>query len=163
VPQGVAPGMATFTIANGSTTVSATANVQRVAPTLFSMNGDAGGVAAATAFREQAPNPNLTFPVQVFSCSDSGCVATPIVLGVDTPIFLTLYGTGIRNASSLAGVTVTIGSVSVPVTYAGAQPTWDGLDQVNVTLTLNLRGSGEVPVVVTVDGQMSNAVTVNVQ
>jgi hypothetical protein len=34
---------------------------------------------------------------------------------------------------------------------------------VNVALTLNLRGSGESNVVLTVDGQTSNAVTVNIQ
>jgi hypothetical protein len=34
---------------------------------------------------------------------------------------------------------------------------------VNVLLTLNLRGAGEVPVVVTVDSKPSNTVTVNIQ
>jgi uncharacterized protein (TIGR03437 family) len=60
-------------------------------------------------------------------------------------------------------VSVTINSVSVPVQFAGPQPSFAGLDQVNVLLTLNLRGAGEVPVVLTVDGQSSNTVTVNVQ
>jgi uncharacterized protein (TIGR03437 family) len=90
-------------------------------------------------------------------------VSTPIILGVDTPVYLTLYGTGIRNLSSLSNVTLTINSISVPVLYAGPQPSFQGLDQVNVTLTLNLRGSGEVPVILTVDGQSSNAVTINIQ
>ena len=87
----------------------------------------------------------------------------PIDVGIDTPVYLTLYGTGIRNRSSLSNVTVTINSISVPVLYAGPQPTFDGLDQVNVLLTLNLRGSGEARVVLTVDGQTSNAVTINIQ
>ena len=38
-----------------------------------------------------------------------------------------------------------------------------GLDQANVGMSLTLRGSGEVNVVVTVDGQSSNAVTINIQ
>jgi uncharacterized protein (TIGR03437 family) len=163
VAPGVAPGLATFTITNGSTSLTATGNVQNVAPTLFSMNGKGTGVAAATAVQVQAANPQLQGPVQVFQCDSSGCSATPIKLGVDTPIYLTLYGTGIRNRSSLSNVTATINSVSVPVQYAGAQPSFAGLDQVNVLLSLSLRGAGEVPVVVTVDGQSSNAVTVNVQ
>ena len=163
IPSGVAAGTATFTITNGGTTLSATANVQNVAPTLFSMNGMGTGVAAATAIQVNAGNPQLQGPVQVFQCGSSGCVATPINLGVDTPVYVSFYGTGIRNRSSLANVTVTIGSTSVPVLYAGPQPSFAGLDQVNVPLPLSLRGSGEVPVVVTVDGQASNAVTISIQ
>lgn len=163
VPNDVPPGVATFTIANGSTTVSATATVQNVAPTLFSMNGEGSGVAAATAIRVQAANPQLQSPVQVFQCVASGCTATPINLGVDTPVFVSLYGTGIRNLSSLSNVSVTINDIAVPVSYAGAQPTFDGLDQVDVSLPLTLRGAGEVPVVLTVDGQTSNTVTISIQ
>jgi uncharacterized protein (TIGR03437 family) len=101
--------------------------------------------------------------VEVFHCADTGCAATPINLGVDTPVFVTLYGTGIRNVSSLANVSVTINSIAVPVSYAGAQPTFAGLDQVDVSLSLALRGAGEVPVILTVDGQTSNAVTISIQ
>ena len=163
VGPGVAPGMATFTVTNGSMNLSATANVQNVAPTLFSMNGNGSGVAAATALRVQAANSQLQGPVQVFDCGSSGCSATPINLGVDSPVYLSLYGTGIRNRSSLSNVTATINSISVPVQFAGPQPSFAGLDQVNVLLTLNLRGAGEVPIVVTVDGKPSNTVTVNIQ
>jgi uncharacterized protein (TIGR03437 family) len=87
----------------------------------------------------------------------------PIALGVDTPIYLSLYGTGIRNRSALANVTCTIGGISVPVPYAGPQLQYAGVDQVNVALTLNLRNLGEADVIVTMDGQTSNAVRVNVQ
>jgi uncharacterized protein (TIGR03437 family) len=83
-------------------------------------------------------------------------------LGVDTPVYLSLYGTGIRNRNSLAGVQVTIHGIGVPVLYAGPQQT-EGLDQVNVLLTLNLRGSGQSNVVLSVDGQTSNTVTIDIQ
>jgi uncharacterized protein (TIGR03437 family) len=53
--------------------------------------------------------------------------------------------------------------MSVPVLYAGSQPSYAGLDQVNVSLSLSLRGSGESNVVLTVDGQTSNTVTINIQ
>jgi uncharacterized protein (TIGR03437 family) len=99
----------------------------------------------------------------VFQCGSSGCVSTPIDVGVDAPVYVTFYGTGIRNRSSLAAVAVTINGVSVPVLYAGPTPGFAGLDQVNVGLVLNLRGSGESNVVLTVDGQTSNTVTINVQ
>ena len=163
IPQGTAPGTATFTVAGGAASAVATASVQTVAPALFSMNGNGQGVAAATAIRTQAGNPQFQAPVSVFSCGASGCVPVPIDVGLDTPVFLTLYGTGIRNRSSLANVKVTINGIDVPVLYAGPQPEFPGLDQVNVGLTLSLRESGESNVIVTVDGQASNPVTVAIQ
>jgi uncharacterized protein (TIGR03437 family) len=82
---------------------------------------------------------------------------------VDTPIYVSFYGTGIRGRSSLAAVSLTIGGVIAPVLYAGPQGTYPGLDQVNVALPLTLHGVGEVDVVLTVDGQTSNTVRIAVQ
>jgi uncharacterized protein (TIGR03437 family) len=164
VPDGTAAGQATFSVVNGSSTQTATATVQTVAPTLFSMNGAGTGVAAATAIRTQAGNPGLQSPVPVFQCNSSSmCTSVPINLGVDTPVYVSFYGTGIRGRSSLNDVTVTINGTSVPVQYAGPAPGFTGLDQVNVALVLSLRGSGESNVVLTVAGQKSNTVTINIQ
>ena len=163
VPPGTASGTATFTIMNGSASPpTTTATIQAVAPTLFSMSGDGRGVAAASAIMFPAADPSLQSPVAVFQCSSSGCVSTPIDLGVDTPVVLTLYGTGIRDISSLSNVSLTINGISAPVQYAGPQPTFEGLDQVNVALPLTLRGSGQVNIVLTVDGQTANVVTITV-
>ncbi|MBZ5619816.1 MAG: hypothetical protein LAQ69_13990 [Acidobacteriia bacterium] len=162
VPDGTAPGSATFTVTNGSATQAVTAAVQSVAPTLFSMNGSGSGVAAALAVAVQIPSQQQS-PVPVFQCNSSGCVSVPIDVGVDRPVYVSFYGTGIRNRSSLANVTVTINGTSVPALYAGPAPNYAGLDQVNVGLPLSLRGAGESNVVLTVDGQASNTVTINVQ
>ena len=78
-------------------------------------------------------------------------------------MYLILYGTGIRDRSSLANVTANINGTDVPVLYAGPQSSYEGLDQVNLALPLSLSGSGEVKVVLTVDGQTANVVTVNIQ
>jgi uncharacterized protein (TIGR03437 family) len=164
VPDGTAPGSATFNVMNGgSSTQSFQAPVQSVAPALFSMNGQGTGVAAATAISVNAGNPSLQGPVQVFQCGASGCTSVPINLGIDTPIYVSFFGTGIRNRSSLSNVSVTINGTSVPVQYAGPAPGYAGLDQVNVQLVLSLRGSHESNVVLTVDGQISNTVTINIQ
>ena len=167
VPAGTAPGPATFAVSNGAANPATTQRfngaVQPIAPALFSMNGAGTGVAAATAIAVQASNPQLQSPVAVFRCGGAGCVAVPIGLGVDTPVYVSFYGTGIRNASSLASVTVAINGISVPVLYAGPAPNYAGLDQVNVGLALSLRGSGESSVILTVDGQVSNVVTIDVQ
>ena len=166
VPAGTAPGAATFTIQgspNSGGTLSAPGNVAAVAPTLFSADGSGTGVAAATGIRVNAGNPQLQGPVQVFQCTSTSCTGIPLDVGVDTPVYLTFYGTGIRNRSSLQNVSVTINGITVPVLYAGPQPQYPGLDQVNVPLTLSLRSSGVSNVVLTVDGQTANTVTITVQ
>ena len=162
VPDGTASGLATFTVTNGSATQTGNATVQAVAPTLFSMNGAGTGVAAALAIAVQIPT-TLQSPVPVFQCTPNGCVSVPINVGIDRPIYVSFYGTGIRNLSSIANVTLTINGTSVPVEYAGPSPSYAGLDQVNVALPLTLHGSGESNVVLTVDGQKSNTVTINIQ
>jgi uncharacterized protein (TIGR03437 family) len=167
LPTGVAPGQAQFTIATAAVTQPqlTTGLIQKVAPTLFSMNGNGTGVAAATAIRVQVANPQLRGPVPVFQCNNAGsaCVSVPMDVGLDAPVYISFYATGIRNLSSLANVSVTIHGMPVPVQYAGLQSQFPGLDQVNVLLPLGLRGSGESDVVLTVDWQVSNAVTVNIQ
>jgi uncharacterized protein (TIGR03437 family) len=159
VPDGTAPGLATLVVAGQTFTAA----VQPVAPTLFSMNGAGSGVAAATAIMVQAANPLLQTSVPVFQCTGANCASVPIVLGGDTLVYVSFFGTGIRNRSSLADVAMTINGIGVPVLYAGPAPGFTGLDQVNAALVLSLRGSGESKVVLTVDGQVANTVTVDVQ
>ena len=156
VPENAGPGAASVSVTAGGVTQSFPVTLGSVAPALFSMNARGTGVAAALAITAQAATP-------VFQCASSGCVSTPIALGGDRPVYVSFYGTGIRNRSALANVTVTIGDVAAPVQYAGPAPGFVGLDQVNVLLPLSLRGRGESNVVVTVDGQISNAVTIQVQ
>jgi uncharacterized protein (TIGR03437 family) len=163
IPKETATGVATFMVANGSATLTSVGTVRAVAPTLFSMNGNGIGVAAATAIRSQASNPQAQSPVAVFQCNGTDCIPTPIELAPDAPVYLNLYGTGIRNRSALAAVTVTIKDMAVPVLYAGAQPNFAGLDQVNVLLPLDLRGAGETNVLLVVDGQTANAVTIQIK
>lgn len=164
VPAATAPGAASFSIATGGAApLTTTSTIQSVAPTLFSMSGDGRGVAAATAIEAPVSNPQLQTPVPVFQCTASGCTATPIQLTASTTLYLTLYGTGIRNRSALAQVTANINGTNVPVLYAGPQASYAGLDQVNLSLPVSLSGSGDVNVVLTVDGQIANVVTINIQ
>jgi uncharacterized protein (TIGR03437 family) len=162
VPDGTVAGPASFTISNGSATQTATKNIQAIAPGLFSMNGTGMGVAAATAIASLNSNPASQTPVQVFQCDDSACTSVPIRLSSASTIYVSLYGTGIRNRRSLANVSVTVNGTKVPVLYAGAAVGYTGLDQVNIGLVPSLAGSSEVNVILTVDGQASNAVTINI-
>lgn len=158
VPGATAAGTATVQVMSGSNVISVgQVQVQPTAPGLFAMNS--AGVAAALALRTIAPNgPQTTFPT--FQCSQGTCSNVPLTLGIDTPLFLELFGTGIRGSSN---VTVMINGQAALVLFAGPQPQFPGLDQVNVPIDLNLRGAGVVPVVVNVDGQHSNTVFIDVQ
>ena len=79
------------------------------------------------------------------------------VSGGRHPKLLELYGIGIRGQCGT--VTCKIGSTKLPVDYAGPQGVFVGLDQVNVPLPKSLRGAGNVTVLLTVDGQTANAVS----
>jgi uncharacterized protein (TIGR03437 family) len=135
-----------------------------VAPGVFSANANGSGVAAATAVRVAANG--FQTPVGVFQCDSNGKYCTParMDLGAATDtIVVTFYGTGIRNRSALSAVQCSIGGVNAPVLFAGPQGTFVGLDQVNVQLPVALKGRGELDVLLTVDGQSANTVTIGVQ
>jgi uncharacterized protein (TIGR03437 family) len=154
---GLPLGVGTAALRNVAVTIN------RVAPALFSMSGTGSGVAAATGVR-QVISTQAQGPVPVFQCDAPGsCTVVPIDPGVDAPVYLSFYGTGIRGASSLDNVSVKIGNVTLKPTYAGPQSQTPGLDQINVPLGLSLRGAGLVDVTVTIDGVTSNAVQVNIQ
>lgn len=159
IPTGTATGNAAVSINNGT---PIPVQIQPAAPALFSVNSR--GVAAATAVAVAIPS-TMQFPVPVFQCADTpdSCGLVPIDPGLDRPVFLSFYGTGIRGRTSLAKVTVTIGAVTEPAIYAGSQSQFPGLDQVNVGLPIPLRGAEEVNVFVTVDGIASNPVKISVK
>ena len=166
IPPGTPVGPATVTIVNDTlgTVASGTLQIAAVAPGLFSANSSGQGVAVAEAVR--ASGGGAQSNVTVFQCGNTAgsCVPVPIDLGPSTDtVVLVLFGTGIRGFSNIKNVTATIGTTSAPVLFAGAQGGFVGLDQVNVQLPRSLIGSGVVNVVLTVDGQPSNAVTISIQ
>jgi len=151
IPSGTAAGSAVVTVTSGDGTVSTAAvTIGIVAPGLFTAAASGAGVAAAIALEGQ--NAAL-----IFSCAAAqGCTALPVGLNQTT---LELYGTGIRGYRS--GVSCTVGGVAAPVTYAGAQSQYAGLDQVNISLPNSLANQGLLDIVLTVDGQTANTVTIN--
>jgi uncharacterized protein (TIGR03437 family) len=164
MPPGLATGVATFTILDGARSPQkAIGAVGQVAPALFSAGRNGSRMAAATAIRVYSGSPPVTRPITLFDCSSPPCKAVPIEIGTDAPVYLTLYGTGIRNRSSLDldHAFVSINGINVPVLYAGPQPDFAGLDQINVPLTPDLRGSGVAEVVLKVNQHQANTVTVD--
>jgi len=161
VPAATAVGNATVTVYAGSGLVdSGPVVIKNAAPGIFTANGNGAGVPAALAVRVAADGTQT--PVNVFQCNAAGaCSTAPIVMGADR-VFVSLFGTGVRKRTSLENVTCTIGGVAAPVAFAGAQGII-GLDQINIEIPASLRGRGEVPLLLTVDGETSNPVTLNVQ
>jgi len=160
IPAGTATGVATVQGNNNGSVFSGQAQVDPVAPALFAI--DTFGIAAATGVRLAIPTPEQ-FPVTIFQCEGPQvCMLVPIDPGIDRPVILSFYATGIRNRSSVDNVTINYGGAKVKAQYAGAQGEFPGLAQVNVALPLSLRGAGVVSVSVTVDGVTSNTVKIAV-
>ena len=77
---------------------------------------------------------------------------------------LILFGTGLRNRSALTAVSCKLGGTDAPVSFAGAQGGFAGLDQINVgPLSRSLAGRGEVEVLLTVEGKTANTVRIAIK
>jgi|GEM_PF-2331799 len=165
VPPGLAPGTATVTVtnSNGGTAIGIAQN-DAVAPGLFSANADGQGVPAAVALRYKSDGSASVVDVFQFNAGQGRFLPLPLDLGPEgDQVFLVLFGTGIRNRTSLGAVSVKIGGAEAQVTYAGPQGGFVGLDQINVLVPRSLVGRGEVDVVLTADGRAANPVRVNIK
>jgi hypothetical protein len=162
IPTNTAFGLATLTVTNPNGATSSTIIlVTRTAPGLFTASQNGSGVAAALVQRVKSDGTQSIEQVVQFDSSGKP-VALPINVGTDS-IYLQFYGTGIRYNPGLTSVKCTIGGQSAQVLYAGAAPGFQGLDQVNVALPAGFNLHGTVNVVVTVDGQAANTVTLAFQ
>ncbi|MEP7341823.1 MAG: YCF48-related protein, partial [Acidobacteriota bacterium] len=164
IPTGSAVGTADITVTNDqSGTATGTISIAAVAPGLFTANANGTGVAAAVALRVRADGSQSFEPVSRFDAGLNSFVSVPIALGPATDqVFLLLYGTGLRNRSALAAVTATIGGTNSEVSFAGQQPDFVGLDQINVRVPRSLAGRGEVDIVLMADGRTANTVRINI-
>jgi uncharacterized protein (TIGR03437 family) len=159
IPPGTAPGTATVTVTTGSATFTATITVTNSGPGLFTANDSGAGPLAAQVV-SVAPNGTQTYTNTAALNGQSFANAPISLTPAGNTFFLLLYGTGIRFGSV---ITVTINGTTFTPTFAGAQGTYAGLDQINVLLPASLAGSGMVNVTVTVDGNVSNAGTIAFQ
>ncbi len=125
MPVGVANGDSVdFTINNNGVQSAGKIKIVDISAGVFTITGDGMGGAAA----------------QCGTISPDGMsfllTAPPCRVGNDAQLnVLTIYGTGWRNTASLQ---VKVGDVTLSPTFAGAQPDFPGLDQINVTLSKNL-------------------------
>ena len=136
--------------------------VARIGPGIFSADGSGQGVASAAFQRTEAEGPDTIDLIFDRTTRQS----VPIDLGSgEQEVYLLLFGTGIRGRASRRDVIATVGGANVKVLGAVAQPQFIGLDQVNIGPfdRDTFQGRGEVDLVLTVEGEPTNAVTVNFQ
>ena len=118
------------------------------APILFQVNGN--GLAAGYLTRVRGS-------VQ----STEQFAQTPIDLGPATDqVYLVLYG---GNLPEVKAVSATISGTPATVAFAGPLTPSNGVAQFNILIPRSLAGKGASEVVVTVNSQPSNPVTVNIQ
>lgn len=160
LPTATAEGVALVEVLRGGTVVARGAlSVTGVWPGMFSVaqNGSGQGVGNVLRFK-----PNATTPL-------TESVQNPIDLGIQGDrVFLELYGTGLRNKTgpteNPTAVKVYLGGTSLPVTYAGSQSQFFGLDQINVELPSSLAGrNATVNLLVYVDGRVTNTLTYRIK
>lgn len=167
MPAGTGGGSATVTVTGSDNrTYTERVLIAPTAPGLFTANSDGQGVPAASIFRIKYPGGEQSFePVAQLDPVTRKFVPLPIDFGpgfepAADQLFLVLYGSGLRLRGALSEVTATIGLRTAEVMYAGPVPNLAGLDQINLRLSRNLQGAGEVNVAVTVDGKPANVVRV---
>jgi len=164
IPGGVAAGLTTIAILNGTTTVATgLLEVESIAPTIFTANQTGQGVPAAQIQRVHADG---TYDYEnVFEAGSGGYVASPIAFNGDT-LYLILYGTGF-DAASVSGTSVTIDeeffTTATTVAFSGPQGQFAGLDQIDAQLPASLAGAGQVTVAVSINGATANPVTIAFQ
>ena len=161
VPEGTTTGFGTVTVTAGDgATITANVQIGKIAPGIFTINSS--GLVAADVVRVLGNGTQANELVYQFDRSGA-VVARPIDLGPDTDqVYLSIYGTGLRAAGT-AGITATIGGINSPVSFAGAQGYFLGLDQVNVLIPRALAGSGDVLLEITALGVTANATRLTIQ
>jgi uncharacterized protein (TIGR03437 family) len=147
LPATLAAGYGTVTIQAGGKSATTGINVVTVYPHLFSVNAD--GLAAGYIQRVRGGQ------------QTTESLAAPVDLGPETDqVYLVIFGSGLGATSA---ATASIGGVDAPVSYAGPQGTYAGLDQFNLLLPRSVAGKGKAEVVIKAGGKSSNAVYLTIQ
>ncbi|MCI0388092.1 MAG: peptidoglycan DD-metalloendopeptidase family protein [Acidobacteria bacterium] len=164
MPVETATGTATVTISHAGGSSSETTQIVPVAPGLFTADASGRGLPAGFALRVRGDGSRSMEPLVVFDPAQNRFVANPVDLGPPSDqLFLILFGAGIRSRTAITAVTARMAGVDLPVSYAGPQGEFVGLDQLNIGLPRGLGGKGEADLTLVVDGVAANLVRVCVK
>jgi uncharacterized protein (TIGR03437 family) len=133
--------------------------LESVAPGIYTANGAGFGVAAGLWFKVA----NDGSVSQGFLFDIGTAAAVPFSLGEEgDQVFIIVFGTGLRGVTN--PVTASVGGVQVGVQGPVDQGEFAGLDQANLgPLPPSLVGSGEVQIILVLDGEQTNPVTAVIQ
>ncbi len=172
VPAATETGLANVVVRAGNGTVSnGTMQVAQVSPAIFTANANGSGVPAANLLRVRANGQTSFEPVAQFSQAAGRFITRPIDLGPQGErVFLILFLTGLRRAQDANGdgnvnesVRVLVGGNAMSPVFAGVQPEFVGLDQINYEIPRSLVGRGIVNVSVSAPGFLtSNPVEIEI-
>lgn len=165
MPPGVRNGTASITVLRADNPAGAgTAQIDTVAPALFTANASGQDAPAAVVLRLKADGAQSIEAVAQFNTATNLFEPLPIDLGPEgEQVFVIAFGTGFRNRSSLESVGCTMGGLTSEVSFAGAQGDLAGLDQTNLKIPRSLAGRGKVELAFTADGKRANRVTINIK
>ena len=154
VPPNIPIGTISLSVMpDGQGSTSTSVPVHGLQPGLFTASEDGKGLAVGFAIDR-----TRTIPLVL------GTGPVPITFPTDgSDLYISVFGTGWRNRSRLETIQVTIGGVTARATFAGAQPQFAGLDQLNILVPPALAGRGEVPLVVIADGVVAPIVALKFQ
>ena len=142
VPSGTASGPALVTLAGAAQPLSAVIQITSLAAELFTVGPN---LAAAYAVRV-SPDGTQTI-VPLYDAQRLGIATIPLDLTPPGQVYLILFGTGFDTAV-LSNTYATVAGVNASVTYAGPQPTYPGLDQINILLPPTLAGAGSAKIAI---------------
>jgi uncharacterized protein (TIGR03437 family) len=162
VPPMTANGNAGVTLFRDNTAIgTGSLTITNVAPALFTFNANGQGVPAAVAVRVKG---GAQTTETIARLNGTTWEATPIDLGAeDEQVFLAVFGTGFRNRGTGGTLSATIGGTNSTNVMAAVQPEFTGLDQANILIPRSLIGRGAANVILTVNGQATNTVQINVK
>ena len=165
IPAGSAEGIATLTVFSGAgASQSGLVIVGKVAPALFSADSTGVGLATGSSLLVRADGSRTENGLARYDAATSKFIGQPIDTGGSgDQVYVTLYGTGIKNRSDIAIVKVKIGGIEAPVEYAGAQGFFVGLDQLNIKIPTGLAGKGEVIVETSIENKTANQLRIVVK
>ena len=165
IPAATRRGPAQITIVRqGEVIATGTVEIEGASPGLFTANATGQGVASAQVVRVTADGSLQYAEVASFDPARRQMVGRPVELGKPgETVYLVLYGTGIRYRRSLEDVKLVVGGLTLPVLYAGPQPQFIGVDQVNLLLPKELAARGEVDMQLFVEGKASNRVVIHLR
>lgn len=165
IPAATRRGPAQVTIVRqGEVIATGTVEIEGASPGLFTANATGQGVASAQVVRVAADGSLQYAEVASFDAARRQMISRPVELGKPgETVYLVLYGTGIRYRRSLEEVKLVVGGLTLPVLYAGPQPQFIGVDQVNLLLPKELTARGEVDMQLFVEGKASNRVVIHLR